>query len=167
MLSHVQLFVTPWTISCQAPLSMEFSRQEYWSGLPFPFPGDLPNPRITPTSPVLQAEALPSEPPGKPSLGAAVLMGLLAKLLQLLPTAACAILNKDKFCCPEILSNLCFVDLYWSYEHITAQPFLCHILQSFKTSEQMPSRNKYHSLCSLEHASAAPKFSEIQAPYPI
>ena len=146
---------------------MEFSRQEYWSGLPFPFPGDLPNPRITPTSPVLQAEALPSEPPRKPSLGAAVLMGLLAKLLQLLPTAACTILNKDKFCCPEILSNLCFVDLYWSYEHITAQPFLCHILQSFKTSEQMPSRNKYHSLGSLEHASAAPKFSEIQAPYPI
>ena len=46
VLSHVQLFVTPWTVACQAPLSMEFSKQEYWSGLPFPTPGDLPNPGI-------------------------------------------------------------------------------------------------------------------------
>ena len=43
-LSHVQLFETPWTLACQAPLSMGFSRQEHWSGLPFPSPGDLPNP---------------------------------------------------------------------------------------------------------------------------
>ena len=50
LLSHVRLFATPWTITCQAPLSMEFSRQEYWSGLPFPSPGDLPNPRIEPAS---------------------------------------------------------------------------------------------------------------------
>ena len=50
----------------QAPLSMEFSRQEYWSGLPFPSPGDLPDPGIEPGSPALQADALPSEPPGKP-----------------------------------------------------------------------------------------------------
>ena len=46
-----------------APLSMEFSRQEYWSGLPYPFPGDLPNPGIEPVSPTLQADSLPSEPP--------------------------------------------------------------------------------------------------------
>ena len=52
-LSHVQLFVTPWTGAYQAPLSMEFSRQEYWSGLPFPSPGDLPNPGIKPGSPAL------------------------------------------------------------------------------------------------------------------
>ena len=52
----------------QAPLSMGFSRQEYWSGLPFPFPGDLPDPGIEPSSPILQADALPSEPPGKPRL---------------------------------------------------------------------------------------------------
>ena len=51
----------------QAPLSMEFSRQEYRSGLPFPSPGDLPNPRIKPGSPALQADSLPSEPPGKSS----------------------------------------------------------------------------------------------------
>ena len=49
-LSHVQLFATPWTVVCQAPLSMGFSRQEYWSGLPYPPPGDLPNPGIEPTS---------------------------------------------------------------------------------------------------------------------
>ena len=48
MLSHVQFFATPWTVACQAPLSMEFSRQEYWSGWPFPSPGNLPNPGIKP-----------------------------------------------------------------------------------------------------------------------
>ena len=64
-LSRVQLFATPWTIAYQAPQSMEFSRQEYWSGLPFASPGDLPNPGIEPGSPTLQANALPSEPPGK------------------------------------------------------------------------------------------------------
>ena len=64
-LSHVQLFAIPWTVVYQASLSMGFSRQEYWSGLPFPSPGDLPDPRIEPRSPALQADALPSEPPGK------------------------------------------------------------------------------------------------------
>ena len=66
LLGCLQLFATPWTIACQAPLSMEFSRQEYWSGLPFPSPGDLPDPVIEPRSPTLQADALTSEPPGKP-----------------------------------------------------------------------------------------------------
>ena len=51
VLSHIQLFVTPWSVDCQAPLSMKFSRQEYWSGLPFPPPGDVPDPRIEPKSP--------------------------------------------------------------------------------------------------------------------
>ena len=60
------LFATPWTVAQQAPQFMEFSRQKYWSGLPFPSPGDLPNSRIKPRSPTLQAAALPSEPPGKP-----------------------------------------------------------------------------------------------------
>ena len=63
LLSHVQLFVTPWTISCQAPLSMEFSRQEYWSGQPIPSPGYLPDPGIKPSSLALQAVSLPSDPP--------------------------------------------------------------------------------------------------------
>ena len=66
LLSRVRLFATPWTVARQAPLSMGFSRQEYWSGLPFPSPGDLPNPGIEPGSPALQADALSSEPPGKP-----------------------------------------------------------------------------------------------------
>ena len=66
-LSHVQLFVTPWTVAWQALLSMEFSRPEYWSGLSLPFPGALPNPGIEPTSPASQVDSLPSEPPGKPS----------------------------------------------------------------------------------------------------
>ena len=52
-LNSVRLFVTPWTVARQAPLSMEFSRQEYWSGLPFPSPGDLPNPGLKPGSPAL------------------------------------------------------------------------------------------------------------------
>ena len=64
-LSHVRLFATPWTVAHQAPPSMGFSRQEYWSGLPFPSPGDLPNPGIEPRSPTLQADVLTSEPPGK------------------------------------------------------------------------------------------------------
>ena len=66
-LSCVRLVATPWTEEPGAPLSMGFSRQEYWSGLPFPSPGDLPNPGIEPRSPALQANALPSEPPGKRS----------------------------------------------------------------------------------------------------
>ena len=65
-LSRVRLFVTPWTVACQDPPSMELSRQQYWSGLPFLSPGDLPNPGIEPGSPTLQADALLSEPPGKP-----------------------------------------------------------------------------------------------------
>ena len=62
---HVWLFKTPWTVAHQDPLSMEFPRQEYWSGLPFPFPGHLPNPAFEPASPAFQADSLPSEPPGK------------------------------------------------------------------------------------------------------
>ena len=83
LLSRVQLFATPWTVAYQAPpsmgfskqeywsglpflsSSMGFSRQEYWSGLPFPSPGDLPNPGIEPGSPALEADVLTSEPPGK------------------------------------------------------------------------------------------------------
>ena len=65
--SCVQFFATLWTVAYQDPPSMGFSRQEYWSEVPFPSPGDLPNPGMeswSPVSPVLQADALPSEPPG-------------------------------------------------------------------------------------------------------
>ena len=64
-LSRVRLFATLWTVAYQAPLSVGFSRQEHWSGLLFLSPGDLPNPGIEPGSPAFQADALPSEPPGK------------------------------------------------------------------------------------------------------
>ena len=68
--SHVWLFLTPWTVSCQAPLSLGFSRQEYWSGLPCPPPGDLPDPEIEPFVSSLylhwQVGSLPLVPPGKP-----------------------------------------------------------------------------------------------------
>ena len=70
-LSHVRLFATPWTVANQAPLSMGFSRQEYWSGLLFPSPGDSPSPGIEPTSPALKADALSSETPGKFSVKSA------------------------------------------------------------------------------------------------
>ena len=66
LLGRVQLSATPWTVAHQALLSMGFSRQESWSGLPFPSPRDLPNLGIEPTSPALQADTLLSEPPGKP-----------------------------------------------------------------------------------------------------
>ena len=69
LLSHVQLFTTPWTVAHQAPLFMGFALQELCSGVPFPLPGDLPDPGIkleSPASLALQVDSLPAEPPGKP-----------------------------------------------------------------------------------------------------
>ena len=66
VLSHVHLFVTPWTVALQPLPSMKFSRKEYWSGLPLTSPGDLPDSGIEPRSPALQADSLPSEPPWNP-----------------------------------------------------------------------------------------------------
>ena len=87
-LSCVQLFATPWTVAYQAPPSLGFSRQEHWSGLPFPSPGDLPDPGIEPGSPALQADALPSEPPGNLYLLAdyLIIACVPAKSLQSCPT---------------------------------------------------------------------------------
>ena len=59
---------TLWTVACQASLSMEFFRQEYWNGLPFPPPEDLPDPEIESVSPALQADSLPTEPSGTPGI---------------------------------------------------------------------------------------------------
>ena len=64
--SLVRLYAILWTVACQAPPIMGFSNQEYWSGLPYPPPGDLPDPGIKPISPALQADSLPSKVPGKP-----------------------------------------------------------------------------------------------------
>ena len=66
LLNRVPVFVTLWTAALQAPLSMGFSRQEYWSGLPFPSPGDLPDPGIKPMSPALAGRFFTTAPPGKP-----------------------------------------------------------------------------------------------------
>ena len=66
MLVAQSLYVTAWTVAPQAPLSMGFSKPEYWSGLPFPSPGDFPTLGIEPGSPAVQADSLPSEPPGRP-----------------------------------------------------------------------------------------------------
>ena len=66
LLSHVQLFATPWTVAHQASPPMGFSRQEFWRGLPLLSPGDFPDPGIEPGSPALQVDSLPSEAPGKP-----------------------------------------------------------------------------------------------------
>ena len=74
LLTRVRLFVTPWTVAYEAAPSLGFSRQEYWSGLPFPSPADLPNLGIEPVSPALQMDSLPTEPPGNPTVYA--LLGL-------------------------------------------------------------------------------------------
>ena len=80
-LSHVQLFATPWTVAYEAPPSIGFSRQEYWSGLPFPSLGDLPNPGIEPRSPALYADALLSEPSGKSNLTNSVFKIMVIRML--------------------------------------------------------------------------------------
>ena len=84
-LSRVRLFSTPWTVAYQAPPSRRFSRQEYWSGLLFPSPGDLPDSGIKPKSPALQADALTSEPLGK-SLKIIVLTNVMYVVITLTHT---------------------------------------------------------------------------------
>ena len=93
--------MTPWTVSCQSPLSMELSRQEYWSGLPFPSPGDLPNPGIEPKSPALQVDSLPAEPQGKPKNTG---MGSLSLLQLIFPTQKS--IQSLEFSRPEYWSGL-------------------------------------------------------------
>jgi len=80
LLSRAQLFATLWTVAFRTPLSKGFSRQEYWSGLPCPPPGDLPDRRVKPVpllSPVLQADSLPTEPLGKPTTKSLLLLLIL------------------------------------------------------------------------------------------
>ena len=82
VLGHVRLFATPWTVAYQTPLSMGFSRQEYWSGLPFPSPGDVPDPGIEPTCPALAGRFLTAEPPGKPQVMVYSFLNLLLDCLS-------------------------------------------------------------------------------------
>ena len=103
-LSHVQLFVTPWTVAHQAPLPMGFSRQEYWSGLPCPPPGDLPNPGIELRSPALQENSLPSGSRGKPkNTGVGILEWRRSLLQGISPTQE---LNQGLLHCRRILYQL-------------------------------------------------------------
>ena len=96
-LSRVRLFVTPWTVR-----SMGFSRPGYWSGQPFPSPGDLPNPQIDPRSPALQADSLPAEPPGKPkNIG----IGSLSLLQWIFLTQKS---NRNLLHCRQILYRLSY-----------------------------------------------------------
>ena len=93
MLSHVRLFATPWTVACLAPLSMGFSRQEYWSGLPCPPPGDLPDPGIESTSPGFPALAdrfFTTEPPGKSHKHEAAFLNLCVYLFWPVPRFYCS-----------------------------------------------------------------------------
>ena len=91
-LSRVQLFATPWTVGYQNPPSMVFSRKEYWNGLLFSPPGNLPNPGIEPRSPTLQADTLPSEPPGKPCVDHSKLWKIL-KDMGILDHLTCLLRN--------------------------------------------------------------------------
>ena len=96
-LSRVRLFETPWTVAYQASPSMGFFRQEYWSRLPFPSPGDLPDPGIEPGSPVLEADALTSEPPFPNSRTWAVLCRFLNAVLGSVFNLSCVLEAKVKF----------------------------------------------------------------------
>ena len=99
-LGHVRHFATPWTH--QAPLSIEYSRQEYWNGLPFPSPGDLPGPGIKPRSPALQADALTSEPPGKPQN---TVLKRDRRERMLAPPEEQSVFPKDKDCLDRTVIN--------------------------------------------------------------
>ena len=106
--SCVQLFVTLWTATCQAPLSLGFSRQEYWSGLLFSSPGDLPDPGTEPRSPALHMDSLLSEPPGKPKNTGVDGLSLLQQSSQ--PR------NRTGVSCVKVdsLSAVCLISSYTS-----------------------------------------------------
>ena len=102
MLSHVQLFATPWTVATRLLCPRGFSRQEYWSGLPWPLPGDLLNLGMEPRPPSLQTDALPSEQPGKPiNTG----VGSISLFQEIFPTQE---LNRGLLHCRRILYQLSY-----------------------------------------------------------
>ena len=100
LLSHVGLFATPWTVAHQAPPSIGFSRQEHWSGLPFPSPGNLPDPGIEPRSPAFQAVALTSEPPEKPLYVGRYCQILIHKIILISSTQDYIRLSISPYSCP-------------------------------------------------------------------
>ena len=138
LLSCVQLFVTPWTVAHQGPLSVGFCRQEYWSELPCCPPGNLPNPWIEPMSPTLQADSLLSEPPGKPLLQDHFSSVTHSCLTLLRPHG----LQHARLSCPSptpgAYSNSCSLS-HWCHPTISSSvvPFSSH-LQSFSASGSFP-----------------------------
>ena len=124
-LSPAWLFVTPWTIQ-----SMKFSRPEYWSGLPFPFPGDLPNPGIEPRSPTLYVDSLPTEPPGKPKNTGVGSVFLLSRIFLTQE------LNQGLLHCRWILYQLSYQGSPWEpsvrdNQHSLALYVICRIILYF------------------------------------
>ena len=121
LLSRVRLFVTPWTVAHQAPPYKEFSRQEYWSGLPFPSPGDLPYPRIEPRSSALQADALPSEAPGSPTIIQKLLLIILGKQGVNQGARRVNWALKLYYICAKHLSSAIFMYIRYRVFHLHAQ----------------------------------------------
>ena len=126
LFSHVQLFATIWTVACQAPLSMEFSRQEYWSGLPCPPSRDLPNPGIEPRSPALEASSLPCGSQGKPKCTG---VGNLTLLQGIFPIQE---LNQGLLHCRRILQQL-------SYQGSSHMMEMLTVCGNFNSIRQEPS----------------------------
>ena len=120
---NVWLFVTLWTIAYQAPLSMEFSRQEHWRGLPFSSPGNHPDPGIEPGSPALQGDSLPSEPPGKPYVFSSVRSLSHVQLFATPWTTACQASLSITDC--QSLPKLMSIESEMPYNHlILCRPLL-------------------------------------------
>ena len=109
-LSRVRFFVTPWTVAHQASLFMRFSRQEYWIGLPFPSPGDLPDPGIEPRFPTLQADALTSEPPGASKVMLKILQARLHQYLNREPPDVQAGFRKGRGTRDQIANIHCIIE---------------------------------------------------------
>ena len=154
-LSHVRVFVTPWTIAYQVSPSMGFSRQLYWSGLPFPSPGDLPNPGIEPGSPALEADALTSEPPGKPYNGKRVINFSLS------------ISRNRKFTISLLLWTPVIGNsvLYWTkvYHFRGSSPSLppCTQLQNKLSLQKQETIDKLMSLTNLSFRPNSPNFKKV------
>jgi len=104
-LSHVRLFANPWTVARQVLLSLKFSRQEYWSGLSFPSPEDLPNPGIKPRSPTLQADSLLSEPLGNPIIIAKTMLKINNKINKIMLKSTDARIETQILLDPQIKRN--------------------------------------------------------------
>ena len=107
--------MTPWTVACQAPLSMGFSRQEYWSGLSFPSPGDLPDPGIELGSPALQTDSLLSNPSGNPSTSVLIFTHIILGISQVF---SCCVRSRYDRC-------LCFL----ACVHVCACVYVCIYVQ--------------------------------------